>query len=117
MRATSGALDGEVLDGIGTLYGQFPLSQAAGNRLSLVSTLNDLPWPDSTTPQNLNVVTWIDAGPGTALASAPSHSVRSLPDNGDGVFAQVAWPDRVLLLQGSNQLSTRIVWTNAGTAD
>lgn len=87
---------------------------AAGNRVVFTRSGRGQLWADEPgTSDLIDRVAWLDADPATALALAPARSVRA---GSGGAYAQVVWPDRVLLLGGANnQLTARVVWLNSGS--
>jgi hypothetical protein len=110
------ALDAELIAGTQPVdsFGNVLRPEGVGNRVVFSRSGRGLLWTDdsSSSSQLLDWVTWLDADQTTPLATLPTRSVRA---GSGGAFAQIVWPDRVLLFGGDFPLRTRVVWLNAGS--
>ncbi len=60
-------------------------------------------------------VSWLDAGPVTALAATALHAVRFTPTLSSKPLAQAVFADRVLVFTDMYSLRTTLVWLNNGS--
>jgi hypothetical protein len=111
------ALDAELVAGTQPvdLFGNVLQPAGVGNRVVFSRSGRGSLWigDSQSSSQLIDWVTWLDADQTTPLATLLTRSVRA---GSGGAYAQIVWPDRVLLFGGSDfQLTTRVVWLNAGS--